>query len=74
VTADPDLAMSREFGFDRCLPKPVTAALAEELAQRWRGADRPPLRAAPSSQRDGGPEHDLQRRVVPRFDGPRMAD
>lgn len=36
VTAEPDFNACREFGVDRCLPKPVTIEMVRELMSQWR--------------------------------------
>jgi len=39
VTAEPDAAVCREFGVDRCLPKPVTIEMVRELMAQWRALE-----------------------------------
>jgi len=35
VSADPDLEACRDYGFDRCFPKPLTAELITSLSRRF---------------------------------------
>uniref|UniRef100_A0A7S0LCN9 Response regulatory domain-containing protein n=1 Tax=Coccolithus braarudii TaxID=221442 RepID=A0A7S0LCN9_9EUKA len=35
VTAEPDAVACKEFGIDRCLPKPVTIEMVRELMGQW---------------------------------------
>lgn len=35
VTADPDIDSCKQFGIDRCLPKPLTSDTLAILARRW---------------------------------------
>lgn len=35
VTATPDIEACREFGIDRCLPKPLTSEVVTQLSRQW---------------------------------------
>lgn len=47
LTAEPDPCTCREFGIDRCLPKPLTPSCVAEMVSQWLSSPRPSLHSSP---------------------------